>query len=60
MPYNICFTNSTQDRPVPTKEFDMDNTASAKATEADAASEELIEADLLVEELSIDGMCGVY
>ncbi len=38
----------------------MDNTASAKATEADAASEELIEADLLVEELSIDGMCGVY
>jgi mycofactocin precursor len=26
----------------------------------DAETEELIEADLLVEDISIDGMCGVY
>jgi mycofactocin precursor len=31
-------------------------TAEATATEAD----EVIAADLLVEEISIDGMCGVY
>ena len=29
-------------------------------TEPGAAGEELIEADLLVEDVSIDGMCGVY
>jgi mycofactocin precursor len=30
-------------------------------TEAvDSVAEELIEADLLVEDVSIDGMCGVY
>jgi mycofactocin precursor len=27
---------------------------------ADAQPEELVAADLLVEEISIDGMCGVY
>ncbi len=27
---------------------------------AEAAAEELVEADLLVEDVSIDGMCGVY
>ncbi len=27
---------------------------------ADAESEELVEDELLVEEVSIDGMCGVY
>ena len=27
---------------------------------ADAGPEELVAADLLVEEISIDGMCGVY
>ncbi len=26
----------------------------------DAADDELLEEDLLVEEISIDGMCGVY
>lgn len=29
-------------------------------TEVDAADEELLEDELLVEEISIDGMCGVY
>jgi mycofactocin precursor len=33
----------------------------AEATEAtDTADESLVEADLLVEDVSIDGMCGVY
>jgi mycofactocin precursor len=26
----------------------------------DASAEELVESDLLVEDVSIDGMCGVY
>ena len=29
-------------------------------TEAVSADEALVEEDLLVEEISIDGMCGVY
>jgi len=32
----------------------------AEATEADTDAEALVEADLLVEDVSIDGMCGVY
>nr|WTB28365.1 mycofactocin precursor MftA [Streptomyces sp. NBC_00830]WTB35717.1 mycofactocin precursor MftA [Streptomyces sp. NBC_00830] len=31
-----------------------------QAVAADTAAEELIEADDLIEEVSIDGMCGVY
>jgi mycofactocin precursor len=31
-----------------------------EAVAADPAAEELIEADALIEEVSIDGMCGVY
>jgi mycofactocin precursor len=42
----------------------MDNptaTDAAPATARDAAdSVELVEEELLVEEISIDGMCGVY
>ncbi|MFE9096740.1 mycofactocin precursor MftA [Streptomyces sp. NPDC007264] len=30
------------------------------AVAAETATEELIEADALIEEVSIDGMCGVY
>lgn len=29
-------------------------------TDVEAADEQLIEDELLVEEISIDGMCGVY
>jgi mycofactocin precursor len=29
-------------------------------TEADAADGEMVEEELVVEEISIDGMCGVY
>lgn len=34
----------------------------SRAADADAAhaGEQLVEAELLVEEVSIDGMCGVY
>ena len=32
----------------------------AEAGLADAGDDELVLADLLVEEISIDGMCGVY
>ena len=38
---------------------DRDAEAPAAAPQ-DAAAEELVEADLLVEDVSIDGMCGVY
>ena len=32
----------------------------AESDAADVQPEELVAADLLVEEISIDGMCGVY
>ena len=32
----------------------------AESETTDAQPEELVAADLLVEEISIDGMCGVY
>ena len=31
-----------------------------EAEEAEATAEELVDAELLVEDVSIDGMCGVY
>jgi mycofactocin precursor len=37
----------------------MDNDT-ATLDHADAADDELVEEELLVEEISIDGMCGVY
>jgi mycofactocin precursor len=38
-----------------------EGTASASEPEiADSQPEEVVAADLLVEEISIDGMCGVY
>ncbi|WP_433468882.1 mycofactocin precursor MftA [Spirillospora sp. CA-142024] len=42
---------------------DASQTASvstAPAEDEDTAAPELVEEDLLVEEVSIDGMCGVY
>jgi mycofactocin precursor len=40
----------------------MTNPATAPVTDDTAVSdgEELVEEELLVEEISIDGMCGVY
>lgn len=35
-------------------------TTDATADEVVEETEELLEADLLVEDVSIDGMCGVY
>ncbi len=35
-------------------------TVSTTVTDETSASTELIEEELLVEEISIDGMCGVY
>lgn len=35
-------------------------TVSVTATDEASATAELIEEELLVEEISIDGMCGVY
>lgn len=37
-----------------------DTTTPADADETTAPERELVEADLLVEDVSIDGMCGVY
>lgn len=44
------------------KEHDMDTISSqvADATHLDANTAGLIEEESLVEEISIDGMCGVY
>jgi mycofactocin precursor len=36
------------------------STAPAVTSEEDVEETELVEADLLVEDVSIDGMCGVY
>ncbi len=38
----------------------MDVISQAPAAEASVGLESVIEADSLVEEISIDGMCGVY
>jgi mycofactocin precursor len=43
---------------IPAAPAEPDPALSAPATAADDAL--LVEADLLVEEVSIDGMCGVY
>ncbi len=39
---------------------ELDRTDLEVPDEADAAPEALVEEELLVEEVSIDGMCGVY
>ena len=39
---------------------DITGTTDPVAAEPQAAEPELAQADLLVEEVSIDGMCGVY
>ncbi len=38
----------------------MDETNTTEAPHQVAESDELVEDELLVEEISIDGMCGVY
>ncbi len=38
----------------------MDPTTASAEQDAPQAPEELVEEELLVEEVSIDGMCGVY
>ncbi len=38
----------------------MDPTTAIAEQDAPETAEELIEEELLVEEVSIDGMCGVY
>ncbi len=38
----------------------QDQTVADGALESDAEGDEFVEEELLVEEISIDGMCGVY
>ena len=38
----------------------MSDTAATTETPAEAVEPQLVEEDLLVEDVSIDGMCGVY
>lgn len=38
----------------------MDTTATVEPTETAVEEPQLVEEDLLVEDVSIDGMCGVY
>jgi mycofactocin precursor len=40
--------------------MDQENTQTAEATETAAPGAEAVIEELLVEEISIDGMCGVY
>jgi len=43
-------------------EVSMDDTTMTEADDVEVlvAADDLVEAELLVEEISIDGMCGVY
>jgi mycofactocin precursor len=38
----------------------MENDTTAEVTAADASDDAVLVEELLVEEISIDGMCGVY
>lgn len=40
--------------------MDQDNTQAPVAEQAETTSETVVTEELLVEEISIDGMCGVY
>ena len=44
----------------PPRDPEAEATREAAPSAAESASPELIEDELLVEEISIDGMCGVY
>jgi mycofactocin precursor len=48
--------------PLPAREFGRDNVAAMDndTLTAEPADDELVEEELLVDEISIDGMCGVY
>jgi mycofactocin precursor len=47
--------------PTVTEDVEIEPAGSAESTEpAPPAEEDLVMDDLLVEEVSIDGMCGVY
>ena len=41
-------------------EMELETTVVADQDDGDRDGDEVIEAELLVEEISIDGMCGVY
>jgi mycofactocin precursor len=53
-------TVDTTDTTEATDTTDTTDTGVAAATGTDASGQELLEVELLVEEISIDGMCGVY
>ena len=44
----------------PTEIVDPEVVAAAAAADADSSADDLVDDELLVEEISIDGMCGVY
>ncbi|MCK9247356.1 MAG: mycofactocin precursor MftA [Solirubrobacteraceae bacterium] len=44
----------------PTSGSDDESVGQVKGTAPDAPAAALVEEDLLVEDVSIDGMCGVY
>lgn len=46
--------------PTTVSAMEQDNTPTPVAPTADAAVESPVTEELLVEEISIDGMCGVY
>ena len=46
--------------PVRSRDMDSDTTSSVATVEQPVDDDALVEEELLVEEISIDGMCGVY
>jgi len=60
---NVAGLDSIVDQPIPGDEMSLDTRTETEEPVAEAAAEAaeiLVEDELLVEEVSIDGMCGVY
>lgn len=51
---------STPSATAPSSEKILDGQENVSATEGTSAAQPTIEAEMLIEEISIDGMCGVY
>jgi len=51
---------STSTATAPTGEKILEEKANVPAAENGSAAKPAIEAEMLIEEISIDGMCGVY
>jgi mycofactocin precursor len=53
-------TSAQPDQSAVTAPLQADSEALERPADRDRTEDELVEAELLVEDVSIDGMCGVY